>query len=71
MGWGKCLGIELRWQVHGLGQVFGNRIEVASTWVGGQVFGNRIEVASTWVGGKCLGIELRWQVHGLGASVWE
>ena len=70
MGWGKCLGIELRWQVHGLGQVFGNRIEVASTWVGG----------------KCLGIELRWQVHGLGqvfgnrievastwvgASVWE
>ena len=55
MGWGKCLGIELRWQVHGLG---------ASVWEEelrwqvhglGQVFGNRIEVASTWVG----------------ASVWE
>ena len=55
MDWGKCLGRELRWQVHGLGQVFGKRIEVASTWVGG----------------KCLGRELRWQVHGLGVSVWE
>ena len=53
MGWGKCLERELRWQVHGLGQVFGKRIEVASTWVRG----------------KCLQRELRWQVHGLGASV--
>ena len=38
MDWDKCLGIELRWQVHGLGQVFGKRIEVASTWIGASVW---------------------------------
>ena len=38
MDWDKCLERELRWQVHGLGQVFGNRIEVASTWIGASVW---------------------------------